>query len=210
MKITNIMANSTSRLIFLSIVIIAILAGCIRDNPQKSWQRKAAEKAYAELGSVNDDAKRVAIRDYVKALLSLDKGGDPDRRFSQGRTLLMMAVLQGNKDIVERMLSLDVYADVNCVDDNGNTPLILACERADIDIAKMLVESGAQVNLQNNEGMTALMACARKGCKAIVVVLMSAGANIRMQDNNGDMVGNYAKSGGHADLISFIANFHSK
>ena len=185
------------------------LAGCTQMQQQKTWQRVAAEKAFERLQSMKEDQERGLARDFIGALISLEKGGSPDMKF-HGKTLLTMAVLRGDKDIVERLISLDVYADVNCIDDNCNTPLILACERADVDIVKMLVDSGAQVNLQNKDGMTALMACARSGNKSIAGALMSAGANIRIQDKRGNMVGDYAKSGGRADLISYIANFQSK
>ena len=146
-------------------------------------------------------------RDYVKALVSLEKGGDPDRQFARGRTLLMMAVVRNDKEMVERLLSLDVYADVNSVDEDGETPLIVACRKGYADIVKQLIKAGAKVNLQNNEGMSALMACAMNGNKAIARDLMIAGANRYLKDKNGYLVGDYASRGNHVDMISFIANF---
>ena len=180
------------------------LAGCIQMQPQKTWQRVAAEKAYERLQSMKDDEGRGLARDFIGALISLEKGGSPDMKF-HGKTLLTMAVLRGDKDIVERLISLDVYADVNCIDDAGNTPLILACERADGDIVKMLVESGAQVNLQNKDGMTALMACALSGSKSIARILLDAGVNdVYVKDAKGRQFGDYALDSGHGDMISIL------
>lgn len=206
MKTNNVMANSMLRLIILSITLATILTGCVGDKPQKSWQRQAAEKAYAELDGVRDDTKRVAIRDYVKAILSLENGGDPDRQFSQGRTLLMMAVIRNDKEMVERLLPFDVYADVNIADDNGNTPLLVACEKDNVEVAKTLINAGARVNLQNNKGMSALMACALNGNIALFKCLMEAGADPSLKDNKGCLWGNYATSGGHKDMISAIVS----
>lgn len=207
MKENNVMTNSISRLTILSILVSGILAGCIFDKPQKTWQRVAAEKAYAELDGEKEDVRRGAIRDYVKALVSLEKGGDPDRQFSQGRTLLMMAVLRNDKEIVKRLLSLDVYSDVDIADADGNTPLIVACEKDYAEIVKTLINAGAKVNLQNNKGMSALMACAINGNKEIAKDLMKAGANRYLKDKDGYLVGDYASRGNHVDMISFIANF---
>lgn len=207
MKENQVMTNSMSRLTILSILVSGILAGCIFDKPQKTWQREAAEKVYAELDGEKDDVRRGSIRDYVKALVSLEKGGDPDRQFARGRTLLMMAVVRNDKEMVERLLSLDVYADVNSVDEDGETPLIVACRKGYADIVKQLIKAGAKVNLQNNEGMSALMACAMNGNKAIARDLMIAGANRYLKDKNGYLVGDYASRGNHVDMISFIANF---
>ena len=109
--------------------------------------------------------------------------------------------------MVERLLSLDVYADVNSVDEDGETPLIVACRKGYADIVKQLIKAGAKVNLQNNEGMSALMACAMNGNKAIARDLMIAGANRYLKDKNGYLVGDYASRGNHVDMISFIANF---
>ena len=199
--------KSVIRLAFMPIVIVIAFAGCVLDKSQKSWQRLAAERAYAELDGEKDDVRRGSIRDYVKALVSLEKGGDPDRQFARGRTLLMMAVVRNDKEMVERLLSLDVYADVNSVDEDGETPLIVACRKGYADIVKQLIKAGAKVNLQNNEGMSALMACAMNGNKAIARDLMIAGANRYLKDKNGYLVGDYASRGNHVDMISFIANF---
>lgn len=202
--------------VLLPVVVAVALTGCTNESPtqkdtptQKSWQRAAAEIAFTQLKDETDDGRRNSTRDYVKALLSLEKGGDADRRFAQGKTLLMMTVIRGDKEIVGQLLSLDVYADVNCADDDGNTPLLVASEQSNVEIVKALIESGAQVNRQNKDGMTPLMACAKHGDKTIAELLMSAGASIHVKDKNGDKAGDYAKAGGHDEMISFLANFQS-
>ena len=205
MKTTSAMSKML-RSIPLSIAIALILMGCTLDQSRKSWQRQAAEKAYAELSGVKDDVKRGAIRDYVKALLALEKGGDPDRQFLQGRTLLMMAVVRNDKETVEQLLSLDVYADVDIADENDNTPLIVACEKNNVEVAKKLISAGAKVNLQNKKGMSALMASAMHGNIALFKCLMTAGADQSLKDKEGCLWGNYATSGGHKEMIAVIVN----
>ena len=59
MNENHVMTNSMSRLTILSILVSGILAGCIFDKPQKTWQREAAEKVYAELDGEKDDVPRL-------------------------------------------------------------------------------------------------------------------------------------------------------
>ena len=55
-------------------------------------------------------------------------------------------------------LLLDYGADINAVDKDGDTPLILAIRgrRPDEDLVQLLLERGADISLLNNEGCTAL------------------------------------------------------
>ena len=54
-------------------------------------------------------------------------------------------LLQQNNDIANKL------------DDNGNTPLMYACIRANIDIVSLLLENGANASLKNNKGWNSYM-----------------------------------------------------
>ena len=201
--------NATMLSALLLTAIATMFAGC-NDPASKSWQRKAAESAYERLKSETDDERRGFTCDYIRALLSLERGGDPDKQFAQGRTLLMMAIIRGDKEIVERLLSIDVYADVNRADEYGNTALIFACERGDVDVVKRLIKAGAQVNRQNKNGMTALMACAEEGNIELFKLLETAGADQSLRDKKGWRWEAYAIKGGHEDMTSVIVDAQVK
>ena len=47
--------------------------------------------------------------------------------------------------------------------DGVDTALIVACEKGNETIVKMLLENGADVNVENCEGRTALYAAVRRG-----------------------------------------------
>ena len=47
-------------------------------------------------------------------------------------------------------------ADVNAVDDQGNTALMLAANAGEFQIVASLIDAGANVNAKNKEGLTAL------------------------------------------------------
>ena len=219
MDYRHITNRRTTHLLFTAAVAAAVSAavsGCHRKNGSPSpepvaasWQRATAVAAIKELDYTTDDNRRAFVRNYAKAILEQEKGGDPDKRFSHGRTLLLMATLRSDKEIVERMLSLDVYADVDCADDKGDTPLIVACRNGNVEIARMLIKAGARINLQNNEGTTALMVCAETGNKAIAKELIEAGADRHLKDKDGRLFGDYASRKGHTDMIPYIANIKS-
>jgi ankyrin repeat protein len=47
-------------------------------------------------------------------------------------------------------------ADVTAQNNDGETPLHLALQRGQVDVARMLIERGADVTAQNNDGETPL------------------------------------------------------
>lgn len=63
--------------------------------------------------------------------------------------------------------------DLNCKDEFGNTPLILAAERPDnTAIIKLLLDNGAEINATNDLGRTALIEAASIGDVPNVVLLL--------------------------------------
>ena len=60
------------------------------------------------------------------------------------------------KNITEVKEVLSIGADVNSASDNGWTVLIWACHYGHTDIARLLIEHGADINIKNKNGKTAL------------------------------------------------------
>src|SRR5712671_5679547 len=71
-------------------------------------------------------------------------------------TSLMYAARQGSVDAAGALA--DVGADMNLVDPEGSTALILAIINAHFDLAEVLLEKGADPNVADSTGMTALYA----------------------------------------------------
>jgi ankyrin repeat protein len=65
-----------------------------------------------------------------------------DARDASGRTALMLAVLQGQKEVVNTLLAAG--ADPNAADASGTTPLQAALAGAHSAIAVALEQSGAR------------------------------------------------------------------
>ena len=69
-------------------------------------------------------------------------------------------------------------ADVNSKTKDGDTPLLLACERDHLEIATLLIEKGADVNARDTDGRTPLMMAAVKSTPEIVQLLIEKGAEV--------------------------------
>ena len=92
---------------------------------------------------------------------------------------------------------------VNEINDEGYSPLILACYRGNVDVAKFLINNGADINYNNAMG-TALMAGVAKGNIEIVKLLVSKNAAIELTDANGTNALIYAVQFKNLALVSFL------
>lgn len=77
-------------------------------------------------------------------------------------------------------------ADVNAVDEFGNTALMIAASDNDLETTKCLVKLGAKTEIQNRkrQGQTALHLAVSKGHVQIVRCLLENGADPNAQKNS--------------------------
>jgi len=97
---------------------------------------------------------------------------------------LQSAVISGNLDQVRQHIAAG--SDLNQAEPmGGSTPLITASTFDKRDIAKALIEAGADVNLQNKDGSTALHSAALFGRVEIIQMLVNAEAKLDIRNNYG-------------------------
>ena len=103
---------------------------------------------------------REKIYDYAikgetqKLLTYIEKGGDINKKNSQGKNLLYYAIIKNNSDVIDLLIAHKV--DINIKDNEGNTPLHQATRHGNIRTIKLLLENGADVNIKNNKNQTPL------------------------------------------------------
>jgi ankyrin repeat protein len=108
--------------------------------------------------------------------IDLGSGGetlkDPDE------TELMRAASQEDFKAVQQLLSTAANANVNALDQTGQTALILACQnpKASPDVVKSLLTAGADVNLRGRNGYTALTWALARNNGEVIRLLRRAGA----------------------------------
>jgi uncharacterized protein len=88
---------------------------------------------------------------------------------------LLRAARAGNADTVNTLLQ-SPSADVNGIDEHGNTPLIEASRFGHDEVVTALLIAKADVNAKNGEGKTALMLASESGHDETVRALTQAGA----------------------------------
>lgn len=122
--------------------------------------------------------------DFDKIIDLIKKGADVDIKNKEGCTALHKAIQYGNIKIVRGLITLganvndnikpvlhtamyydriDIIheliesdADVDIIDNDGNTPLHIAVDIGKLKIIKILVEAGANINIKDAGGMTAI------------------------------------------------------
>lgn len=99
-------------------------------------------------------------------------------------TNLHVAAIQGNLEAVQQHIKAG--SDLNEKEPSrGSSPLITAAVFGKTDVARALVEAGADVNYQNNEGSTALHSAAFFCRTEIVKLLLENGADKSLTNNAG-------------------------
>ncbi|XP_029348924.1 kinase D-interacting substrate of 220 kDa B isoform X2 [Echeneis naucrates] len=80
---------------------------------------------------------------------------------------------------------LDKFRDVDSRSDNGQTPLMVAAEQGNLEIAQELIRRGANVNLDDVDCWTALISAAKEGHIEVVRELLENNANLEHRDMGG-------------------------
>ena len=131
---------------------------------------------------VNGLGKQVDLVEFADALIA--HGADVNKKTGKGRsyqTPLNYAAYWNNLYVAKLLITHG--ADV---EGGGSSPLSSAGVNGDfVEMAQLLVESGANVNARNSTGSTPLHPACRRGNKKVVEYLLSKGADANAKDVKG-------------------------
>lgn len=96
----------------------------------------------------------------------------------------------------------------NIVNEDGYSPLILACYKGNNEMTKFLIENGCDVNFKSGMG-SALMAATVKGNIEIAKLLLDNKANPDITDSNGMTALLYAVNFKNYELAKLLVKFKS-
>lgn len=109
-------------------------------------------------------------------------------------------------DIVSLNVLLAEGAEVDTVDENGNTPLMLAANIGNPRMMKIILAHQPEINRKNSEGFTALMIASRQGQYHIVEQLLAKGASVSETNNAGLTAADLAVRFGQPAVASLLRN----
>lgn len=124
-----------------------------------------------------DDASKAIVYYNLRALMDCEPiiREDPNRRNTRGYTLLTLACLNGDQDIINYLITtFSDKIDINTPTTQGETPLSYAAEFGHYELVKYLVSfPNININSTSKSGITPLMYAIRQGHLNVVKFLAS-------------------------------------
>lgn len=147
------------------------------------------------------DAARAGRDDMISALLQA--GVDIEVRDARGHTALVLASYNRQASATALLLANGAAVD-GTRDALANTALMGVAFKGYDEIARMLIDVGAEVDRRNGVGQTALMMAALFGQTMIVDMLVAAGADVGAVDAAGNSARSVALAQGNAAMADHL------
>jgi ankyrin repeat protein len=166
--------------------------------------------------SGNDEALFAAARegDLNKVLLAIQDGADPNcwDEFAGRHQAIHLAAYYGHSEVVKTLLKSGAEIDsignfaISNEESKYGTPLHLAVETGNLELAKFLIESGANFNLTDGtyEYYTPLHTACRSGKLDAVKLLKDKAADMEAVDGAGETAINIASDYGHLPVVKYL------
>jgi hypothetical protein len=134
----------------------------------------------ASAGAYEDFFQAVSRDDGDAVSALVKRGFDPNSLSPEGQTGLHLALRDQSPRVANALWALSAL-DVNAVNANGETPLMMAALRGDLTWARRLIERGAKVH---HEGWSPLHYAATGAEPKIVALLLDRGAPVDARSPN--------------------------
>ena len=148
-----------------------------------------------------DDDKLDASMDLQLVLLTIS--GHSQRLTDAAIEHLASACRQNQVDAVRCLLEAGIGDHVDSRDRGGKTALMHASEHGHLEVARLLVEAGADIHCLNHDGKTALMYASVSGHLGVARLLVEAGADTDCRDR-GRQTAMHASEHGHLDVARLL------
>ena len=184
------------RLIFcILITIIFLLIGCSGTTyaPSPDQNLKDLKSVIREIRNKNLEGVRAIISKNKGILNNMDSNGD---------YMLNVAVIEGNIEIVEYLVSQG--ADINIKDGSGETPLQIAIHEGKLELINFFLSKKADVNMKDFFNETSLHEAVNKGEIEIVKLIVAHGADLNAKNNLKETPLFYAVKNNYSDIAKYL------
>ncbi|XP_062846814.1 ankyrin repeat and MYND domain-containing protein 2-like [Trichomycterus rosablanca] len=149
---------------------------------------------------------KMEVNITVEQSRSIRKRGD----LTEAEKEMLQAAAAGDVQSALQLLNSKEVC-VNCLDENGMSPLMHAAYKGQADICRLLLQHGADVNCNEHEyGYTALMFASLSGNAEITSMMLDAGAETDPVNSVGRTAAQMAAFVGQHDCVTVINNFFSR
>ena len=122
------------------------------------------------------EAYRIGEANFINSFLDRESDLDLSNGGRYLGFLISETITKGDPRFLKRLL--DMKANPNHIHSRGNSILIIACKKSNIDAVKLLVNHGADLNYRCNFGLNPLATAVIKKDLEIVRFLLSKGSDI--------------------------------
>lgn len=142
--------------------------------------------------------------DVLSAEVIMDKGGDIDAADDEGRRPLHEAAFFNRLDMVKFLVAMGAVKDAP-VHPFGYTALWFAVAQGHIDVARYLLEKGANITVCDSlSGQTLLHLAAQRGDMKMAGLLIAGGVDTLAEDRRGMTARDYAARSSNAQLENVL------
>ncbi|XP_046579350.1 ankyrin repeat domain-containing protein 50-like [Haliotis rubra] len=139
--------------------------------------------------------------------LVLNIGGDASLVDKYGDSILHLACLGGNLEIVKYVLSQNIV-DVNSRGQYNRTPLMVAAYMGHTEVLQLLFHEGGDASLEDRNGDNMLhLACLRGHVDIVKYVLSGTLVDINARNKDGATAATIAKKNTHMDIYDLLINY---
>jgi predicted LPLAT superfamily acyltransferase len=137
----------------------------------------------------------------VRSMIAAGTGPNvPNPDDATGATALQAAL--GNIEIMQALIAAG--ANLNAVNRDGNSALMLATDSNLTESAKVLVNAGADVNLRNHKRYTPLINAVTRGNQEVVKLLLAHKAEINAETAEGRTALMVAYENGSFEMVQLL------
>lgn len=124
-----------------------------------------------------------------------------------GFTALSLATFFGHAETVNALLAAGAEVNAASRESMKLTPLASAMAAGHNDIARVLIDHGANVNAKGESDVTPLHTAAARGNIDAATLLLENGADINATTKDGKKPISYAQERNHPEMVEFLQNY---